>query len=556
MNTTDTSSSSAMKSMYGGLSDFSSLLTSALGSIDLNINNLHTANLNAVNLIEVTKVQVDSQAISLKNLEIESEQLRVKLEQTVKNLVQIENNVSSQLSDTTKSLHRELMTQRTSNKMDLHALKGNLKQSINDTIDLLADAPKTSKQNTTVYNANSTNEEAIKYLVEKVKYLEEMISLQHTVNKKLSETISNNEVVTNIYEELSDDITKLEALLKESKQDNIDLINTHMESMNMLKDTQTQELNELKATQMQQQKQIQKLLEAVEATANDNHRPRSHKKRTDSSKRRRHKDIYDTTNTTNEVDKNNAGNEGYSDVLTDDDNDVDEEYRSSSNKGLNHKKHQLQQAKVHKPARQSKVQKDEDTGEEVNQGEIVTQEVKQRRNKQMKNNASNNNNNIDVSLAEKTESLYNNNNTAATLTPRSMIPQLQQSSQIPETTTTVSVPIDNIIQTAIVLTTNPENESYEGSYDGSYDDGSAEESHYDNYLQNTVSKDELAQGLTESKALINTLRDEYKAKTNDLETSMNAFKRVAFMMYVIIKLYLYFYIFNTDNIYLITLHHI
>jgi hypothetical protein len=236
--------------MFGGLSSFSELLTSTLNALDVDVHSMHTAHASTVKKVESTVSDVGAHEIRLRNLETETEQLRDKLERTVISSSLIEKQVNQQLSEHTKNIYREMLSQRTSNKIDIHALKSTLSQSINDTIDLISDTAPLSRTSTQTYSEKSSNEEKIKYLVEKVKMLEELITMQHTVNKKLSEHIQNNEAMDALYR--------------------------HVEA-------QSGEIKAMQENQEAQRKQIEKLSEALLLSRRSKSRPSSSSVRPSSS---------------------------------------------------------------------------------------------------------------------------------------------------------------------------------------------------------------------------------------------------------------------------------
>ena len=243
-------SRSGMSAMFGGLSSFSELLTSTLNALDTDVHSMHIAHTSTVKKVESTVSDVGAHEIRLRNLETETEQLRDKLERTVISSSLIEKQVNQQLSEHTKNIYREMLSQRTSNKIDIHALKSTLSQSINDTIDLISDTAPLSRTSTQTYSEKSSNEEKIKYLVEKVKMLEELITMQHTVNKKLSEHIQNNEAVDALYR--------------------------HIEA-------QSGEIKTMQENQEAQRKQIEKLSEALLLSRRGRSRPSSSSVRPSSS---------------------------------------------------------------------------------------------------------------------------------------------------------------------------------------------------------------------------------------------------------------------------------
>jgi septal ring factor EnvC (AmiA/AmiB activator) len=112
------------KGVVDGLSDFTNLLSNTLGSFDSNIHSLQDSYASTLSLIQSMKIQMDAQATKIKLLEEETEDQRDKIEQALHNVVKIEKNVDSQLSESTKQLHKEMVHQRTTTKMDINSLRG------------------------------------------------------------------------------------------------------------------------------------------------------------------------------------------------------------------------------------------------------------------------------------------------------------------------------------------------------------------------------------------------------------------------------------------------
>jgi hypothetical protein len=244
---------SSLSTLYGGLSDFSSILTTALGTIDSNVSTLQSSSSNNQEQIDALRAQVERYGIKLQTLEAEAEEQRAKVEMAMLNVTDLGKNIDVQLTETTKQMHRELLTQRTSTKMDLFTLSGNIRKSMNEAMDLISESPKLLKSTASaVHNPNSSNEESIQFLLEKIKVIEDALMLQHNVNLQLSESVKNDEVVRKVYDSLYDQITHQEASLQHE--------NLHNQE---LRDRSHRDIDKMRETQAAQQEQISQLVSAL-----------------------------------------------------------------------------------------------------------------------------------------------------------------------------------------------------------------------------------------------------------------------------------------------------
>lgn len=230
-------------SLFSGLTDFSSLLTSAIGSIDDNVTTLQTSTETNHEQIEALKAIVDRYGVKLQDLEQEADFQRSKLEHALMNVTDMSRSIDSQLSDATKQMHRELLTQRTATKMDLFALQGTMRKSMNEALELIQETPKFATS--TAYNPNFTADENIKYMLEKLRVLEEAMKNQHTVNVQLSEAVNNDDVVQKVYDSLFDQISGLETSLNTANLQNQELREKYHRDLKKMREAQNQQQNQI-----------------------------------------------------------------------------------------------------------------------------------------------------------------------------------------------------------------------------------------------------------------------------------------------------------------------
>eukprot|EP01032_Pedospumella_encystans_P031732 gene31732-35821_t len=151
-----------VSSLVSGLTSFSSLLTSAIGSIDNNVSNLQTSTLTNHEQIEALKSVVERYGRKLADLELEADLQRDKLENALMNVTDMSRSIDTQLTDATKQMQRQLLTQRTATKMDLFALQGTMRKSMNEALELIQESPKLlNASNTNTYSSSATNEDNI-----------------------------------------------------------------------------------------------------------------------------------------------------------------------------------------------------------------------------------------------------------------------------------------------------------------------------------------------------------------------------------------------------------
>eukprot|EP00598_Pedospumella_elongata_P002262 CAMPEP_0184972638 /NCGR_PEP_ID=MMETSP1098-20130426/4593_1 /TAXON_ID=89044 /ORGANISM="Spumella elongata, Strain CCAP 955/1" /LENGTH=1110 /DNA_ID=CAMNT_0027494975 /DNA_START=97 /DNA_END=3429 /DNA_ORIENTATION=- len=228
-----------VSSLVSGLTSFSSLLTSAIGSIDNNVSNLQTSTSTNHEQIEALKSVVERYGRKLADLELEADLQRDKLENALMNVTDMSRSIDTQLTDATKQMQRQLLTQRTATKMDLFALQGTMRKSMNEALELIQESPKLlNASNTNTYSSSATNEDNILVLLEKLRVLEEAMKIQHTVNVQLTESVNNDEVVRKVYDSLFDQITTLEGSLNTANAQNLELREKHGRDLKKMRDQQ------------------------------------------------------------------------------------------------------------------------------------------------------------------------------------------------------------------------------------------------------------------------------------------------------------------------------
>eukprot|EP01040_Poterioochromonas_malhamensis_P011549 gene11549-12596_t len=244
-----TSALEALKPGLTALNDFSSILTHAIESIDDNVSKLRGSQDDTFSKLLSLITKVNSHDERIRDLEAEFSGQREVVERAMKIAASLEKNVSHQLDDATRSLHKELVIQRTITKMDISSLRGKLSQSMSEMLNSVISPTKTyNPDSMPAYNPNYTTAESIQFLVQKVQKLDEAMGLQHTVNQHLSHAIGNEEVIQKVYDSLFEEITSLNNELAQSKDENQSLQNS---------------LKEMKNAQARQERVIADILEAL-----------------------------------------------------------------------------------------------------------------------------------------------------------------------------------------------------------------------------------------------------------------------------------------------------
>jgi hypothetical protein len=239
---------SAMKPGLSALHDFSSLLNHALEAIDDSVLDLRSSLHETVDKLGgINKVLINHED-RIKKLETETDEQREITEKAMKLAAMVEKNVDGQLNDTAKNFHKELLMNRTLNKMDITALKNRLSEKLG-TLSSLANGEKIyNPDENLVHNPNSAPEETVKYLLDKVHAMEKSLDVQNDVNKEISNAILNDEVLQKVYDSVFDQVSGINHELENTKQENERL---------------KQMLKEMKSSQHRHDKAIRDILNAL-----------------------------------------------------------------------------------------------------------------------------------------------------------------------------------------------------------------------------------------------------------------------------------------------------
>ena len=225
--------------LYDGLSDFSELLTKALGSIDSNVDHLKGSQQDTVQMLRELRTRIDVQELKLTNLSAESDAQRSKVEFAMRNITALQKNVDSQLTDVSKQMHKELVSQRSSMKMDINSLKGSVNRSMSEALSLIDSAKFFNASSLPAYDPKLNTQESITFLVDRLGKLEEAMGLQQSVNQHLNNSVNDNAVIQKVYDSLFDQISALEEELNEARKGNEDLSKKHSDELKRMRESQS-----------------------------------------------------------------------------------------------------------------------------------------------------------------------------------------------------------------------------------------------------------------------------------------------------------------------------
>lgn len=231
--------SASLRTGLGALTSFSSVLNEVLGTIDGKVGQL-TVSFDDV-LEQLTKISdhVERHEERLSMLETSDEQKN--LENALSN---INSSVDNKLNDATAQFHKEIVSQRTLNKMDMNALRGKISHSMSEALSMLSEAPR----NSFMLDPSSTPAQTIEYLVDRVKQLDDLMNAQQTMNTHFNTALNSDEMVQKVYDSLSEAISKLADKNNEVKNENAHL---------------KQQLREFKNVQREHERLIAELHQAL-----------------------------------------------------------------------------------------------------------------------------------------------------------------------------------------------------------------------------------------------------------------------------------------------------
>eukprot|EP00981_Chlorochromonas_danica_P005959 scaffold1243_cov173-Ochromonas_danica.AAC.20 len=177
--------SDSLQTGLGALTSFSTILSEVLASIDGKIGSFSYTLEGSLEQIKKVSLDLLAQEERLKYLESIANDQKSVVQQA---LSSFQHDVEEKLSDATNSIHKEVVSQRTLSKMDINSLRGKLSHSMSEALAMIQDGA-----------VPSTPAEAVQYLTERVKKMEEAITLQN-------EAIQSDEVVQKVYDSLFEQI--------------------------------------------------------------------------------------------------------------------------------------------------------------------------------------------------------------------------------------------------------------------------------------------------------------------------------------------------------------
>lgn len=217
------------------LTDFSSILSKALGSLDENAGNLRNSLEGVIDHVDQVKNQVNNHDERLRKLELETELQRESVERAMHLAAGLEKGMNNQLTDATKHLHKELVTQRTMTRMDMSNMRGRLTQNMSEAMSALTDTKFTPSKEP-LFNPNLSANENMQKMVDRMAKLEETLLLQNTVNQHFSKVLSGD-MTQKVYDSLAEEISSLNGDLQKSKTENESL----KKAIKELKDAQSRQ---------------------------------------------------------------------------------------------------------------------------------------------------------------------------------------------------------------------------------------------------------------------------------------------------------------------------
>lgn len=217
----------SLKPGLTALTDFSSTLTRAFEGIDDNVGFLRQSLDDALRKLQALQVALNQHEHRLKIVESETVGQKENVESAMKLAASVEKTVGTQLNDATKNLHKEMLTQRTLNKMDIGSLRSKLEDSLEEAMSMITDHPKYVRKSLPVFNPNFNTEESIKFLVDRINNIDDAMERQGNFNEKLSSVVGHEDALQQqLIGQLNNEVDQLQNALTQSQTVNSDLLKT------------------------------------------------------------------------------------------------------------------------------------------------------------------------------------------------------------------------------------------------------------------------------------------------------------------------------------------
>lgn len=229
--------SDSLQSGLGALSSFSHVLNEVLGSIDQKVGGLGMSLQDMAEQISKIVSDLDDKDDRLRALEGGAGE---HAEHVAAALNVFSQNIDGKLSSASQSLHKEIVTQRAMNKMDINSLRGKMTHSMSEALATLpayeiASSPRGDLSD-------------MAYLHERMRKMEEALSAQASVNTAFTEAMNSDEALQKVYDSLYEEIIKINARQTEQKAESV-----------LMK----QQMRELKTVQREHERLLAELHQAL-----------------------------------------------------------------------------------------------------------------------------------------------------------------------------------------------------------------------------------------------------------------------------------------------------
>lgn len=206
------------------LTNFGSVLSNTIGSLNKNVARMqHTYGKTNESILSLRSL-AEKQNKIINKLTVDLAEQRLNTQEAMRSATNIEFAMAKQVANSTETLHKEMLVQRTATKMELNALRSSMAANVNDAIyKYQSQVIKLDGESFFGHEKMSSPAEMWKEVAIRIAKIEKSLASQMEVNIELMEAIKNDDSWSKAYNAISDQMTMIESQLREVREENTQL---------------------------------------------------------------------------------------------------------------------------------------------------------------------------------------------------------------------------------------------------------------------------------------------------------------------------------------------
>jgi hypothetical protein len=203
------------------LANFGAVLSSTLGAFSKNFTRLEESTNKNDEVLSAFGFKFLSQQKIVENLENDIDEVKIEVNEVLRKLQLLELEVSSRIDDTNDHMHKEIMVQRTTAKIELNNMKQAIHSSMNETLELFAKMQGDLSREPFRASKGVADSEIVSQLVDRLMKIENALSVQMKFNEQMTKAVeSDGALQLHSFDTVNQQVVALEASLRQTRSEN------------------------------------------------------------------------------------------------------------------------------------------------------------------------------------------------------------------------------------------------------------------------------------------------------------------------------------------------